>query len=321
MSRSRIRRARPVLWLAAIGAVLALGLSPSASGAATAFPADLKVMTHNVQFLPNPIGKNDTGRAQLISAASYWKGQDVVALEELFDVTASPILLNGLRGEYPYQTPIVGTAGTATGWNFTQGTPHATYTNGGVAIVSKHPIIEQGQFIYPAGCGTDQFAAKGFAYAAINRGGRKVHIIATHLQADDPTCYAAFKNPATVRASQLQAIAGFVARKAIPASEPVVITGDMNVAKGSSEFAAMLSTLKAAAPTSFTGAPYSMDGTTNSMAEDARVTLDYVLFERNHLRPLTWTNEVITPKSPPWSWGFTTYNDYSDHYPVKGLTV
>jgi sphingomyelin phosphodiesterase len=298
--------------------VAAIGLHPSASGAiAPTFPGDLRVLTHNLQMLPTPIGRIDLGRAALIGQASYWKGYDVAVLEELFDSLASPVVLRNMSSEYPYQTPIIGAS--STGWDQTLGTPHPTVTNGGVAIVSRYPIVEKAQDIYPAGCGADALAAKGFAYARVSRNGHIVHVIGTHLQADDPTCILTFRFPALIRASQLQAIATFIAGKNIPSSEPVVITGDLNISEGSAEYTSMLSTLRAAAPTTFSGAPFSMDGTTNSMAGGGdRSTIDYVLFERNHLRPTSWTNEVLTPKSPPWDWAGTTYHDYSDHYPVAG---
>lgn len=303
------------LLCAVLFPVVAVGLNPSAVEAAPP-PGDLRVLTHNLQMLPTPIGKNDLGRAALFGEASYWQGYDVVALQELFDPWATPVVLGSMRSEYPHQTPVIGSP--AAGWDFTLGSPHPTITNGGVAIVSRYPIVEMGQYIYPAGCGSDGLAAKGFAYARISRHGRSVHVVSTHLQANDATCWLTLSNPATIRASQLQAIGAFIAGRDIPSSEPVIITGDLNISKGSAEYTSMLSTLRAAAPTAFTGAPFSLDGTTNSMAGGGRSMIDYVLFERNHARPTTWRNEVLTPKSPPWRWAGATYEDYSDHYPVRG---
>jgi phospholipase C len=311
----RFIRARSLLC-GALFLVATVGLNPRPTEAAASFPGDLRVLTHNLQMLPTPIGRNDLGRAVLFGEASYWRGYDVVALQELFDVWASPVVLGHLRPEYPNQTPII--SSSRTGWDFTMGSPHPTITSGGVAIVSRYPIVEMGQHIYPTGCGADALAAKGFAYAKISRDGRFVHVISTHLQANDSTCYLTLQNPATIRASQLQAIATFIAGRNIPSSEPVLITGDLNISQGSAEYRSMLSTLGASAPTAFTGAPFSMDGSTNSMAGGSRSTIDYVLFERNHLRPADWTNEVLTPKSPQWSWAGRTYEDYSDHYPVLG---
>ncbi|MDN3166433.1 sphingomyelin phosphodiesterase, partial [Enterococcus faecalis] len=61
--------------------------------------------------------------------------------------------------------------------------------SGGVGIVSKWPIVQQEQHIYKKGCGADMAGNKGFAYIKINKNGKYHHIIGTHLQAEDPTCF------------------------------------------------------------------------------------------------------------------------------------
>lgn len=66
-----------------------------------------KLLAYNVFLLPSTIkpGWGQQQRAALIAEAAYIQGQDAVILNELFDNPASNILLNGLKGQYPFQTP------------------------------------------------------------------------------------------------------------------------------------------------------------------------------------------------------------------------
>ncbi|KAK3827579.1 MAG: hlb protein [Benniella sp.] len=94
----------------------------------------LNVLTDNVYFLTEILN---------------W-GQ---IIEECF--APCRILREGLKSQYPYQTPTLG---------------HKTseLENGGVVIMSKWPIRQKHQFVFSGGCGTDRFANKGFVYARKN---------------------------------------------------------------------------------------------------------------------------------------------------------
>lgn len=305
-----------VVGVAAVCAVAATML-PGPAASATPPPPDLNILTHNVAMLPAILGgkANDT-RAGLFAEADHLRGHDVVVLEEAFDNGPSDTLKSRLASQYPHQTPVLGRS--RSGWDETLGSYSSlTPEDGGVTILSRWPITHRVQYVYADGCGADWFSNKGFVYARLDVDGRPVHVVGTHVQAEDPAC---FGRGADVRAEQFAELDGFLDGLAIPADEPIVITGDLNVVKESPEYATMLAALDATAP-SFAGHPYSWDPETNPLASSGgREQLDYVLFRRGHAQPRGWTNTTLTPTSPPWSYGGTTYTDYSDHYPVQGGT-
>jgi hypothetical protein len=61
-----------------------------------------------------------------------------------------------------------------------------TFVGGGLAILSRFPLSVR--FVrLPRGAGPDGFARKGFAVADVGLpSGRVIHVVNTHLQADDP---------------------------------------------------------------------------------------------------------------------------------------
>jgi sphingomyelin phosphodiesterase len=274
----------------------------------------VEVLSHNVQMLPPLIGgKANATRADLIAKADYVKGHDVVVFEEAFDNGPSDTLKSRLATQYPYQTPVLGRS--TSGWDETLGAYSSlTPEDGGVTILSKWPIAHKVQVVYSDGCGADALSNKGFVYVQLDVDGTPVHVVGTHVQADDSLC---FGHAAAVRAEQFGEIDAFLDGLAIPADEQVIVTGDLNVDKASPEYADLLAATDTVAP-SYAGHPFSWDPTTNPLATGAQAHLDYVLQRRGHVRPRGWTNTVLTPSSPPWESGGTTYTDYSDHYPVAG---
>ncbi|MEU6155843.1 sphingomyelin phosphodiesterase [Actinosynnema sp. NPDC047251] len=301
--------------MVALSALVAVG-TPTAAAAAPAAP---NIASYNVFMLSRALYPNwgQATRADLIHRTGVLAGQDVVVLQELFDNTAGDRLLSNLSADYPHRTPTVGR--TRSGWDATKGSYSDTAAeDGGVAIASRWPITRRVQHVYRDGCGADGMANKGFAYVRLDAPTGPVHVIGTHMQAEDSTCTA---SPGSVRATQRAEITAFVAAERIPAGEPLYVAGDLNVIKGSAEYPAMLADLKAAAPI-FTGHRHSWDCADNSICRDqygpeyASEHLDYVLT----LQGPKLTNETRRVKSPVWtvtSW-FTTYSytDYSDHYPI-----
>ena len=302
---------------AALAPALALAALSVPSPAAADPALDLSILTHNVAMLPTILGgKANSTRAGLFAEADHLRGHDVVVLEEAFDNGPSDTLKSRLSSRYPNQTPVLGRS--RSGWDETLGSYSSlTPEDGGVTILSRWPITHRVQYVYAEGCGADWFSNKGFVYARLDVDGRPVHVVGTHVQDEDSACFG--RGP-EVRAEQFAELDGFLDGLAIPADEPIVITGDLNVVKESPEYATMLTALDATAP-SFAGHPYSWDPETNPLASSGgREQLDYVLFRRGHPQPRGWTNTTLTPTSPPWSSGGTTYTDYSDHYPVRGGT-
>ncbi|MFS8105160.1 sphingomyelin phosphodiesterase [Lentzea alba] len=298
----------------AAAVVLSLSATP-----AVAAPAALKIATYNVFMLSRNLYPNwgQVTRADLIDSTGVLNGQDVVVLNEAFDNAASDRLLANLRDTYPHQTPVLGRS--RAGWDLTSGAySDSTPEDGGVAVLSRWPITTRIQHVYRDGCGADWFSNKGFAYVRVETPAGPVHVIGTHMQAEDSTCTTA---PGGYRAKQRAEIKAFLTARNIPASEPVYVAGDMNVVKASDEFPQMVAELGATTPSAI-GHPFSWDCADNSVCRDqygpeyASEHLDYVLT----IQGPVLTNETRRVKSPEWSiwsWGRKyTYTDFSDHYPV-----
>ncbi|GLF98416.1 sphingomyelin phosphodiesterase [Streptomyces yaizuensis] len=329
MSRLSFRNASAAL--SALLALLATGLaagaaSPASAAPAPATPPGLSVLSHNVFLFSQVLYPNwgQRHRAAAIPAAPFFRGHDVVVLQEAFDNPTSDALKRNAADRYPHQTPVVGR--TTSGWDATGGAYSAfTPEDGGVTLLSAWPITRKEQYVFADSCGADSFSNKGFAYARLSVAGVPTHVVGVHAQSTDPGCRAG--EAARVRASQFREIDAFLDAKAIPAAERVVVAGDLNVDTRTPEYAATLATLDLMAPDARTGHPYSFDTTGNSIAADRypglpSEDLDHVLHRAGHARPARWTHEVIAERTAPWtvsSWGRTyTYTQLSDHYPVVG---
>lgn len=329
-SCSVLRRVPRAVLSAAVSAALAAVSLAAAAPPAVASPAaagaapNLRVLTYNVFLFSRALYPNwgQDHRAQAIPAAPSFQGNDVVVVQEAFDNTASDALLKNAASSYPYRTPVVG-RGTS-GWDATGGAYSPTAPeDGGVALLSRWPVLRKEQYVYRDACGADRYSNKGFVYAVLDVGGARVHVVGTHAQSTDPGCSAG--EAARVRARQFRAVDAFLDGKAIPASEQVIVAGDLNVDSRTPEYATMLADAGLVDADARTGHPYSFDTAENSIAaerypDDPREDLDHVLHRAGHARPAGWTNLVVKERSAPWtvtSWGRTyTYTDLSDHYPV-----
>ncbi|MFI7413311.1 sphingomyelin phosphodiesterase [Streptomyces sp. NPDC049627] len=311
------------LTLATTGLV---GAAPSAAAADQAPP--LRVLSYNVFLFSKTLYPNwgQDHRAAEIAKASFFRGNDVVVVQEAFDNASSDALKSAVAGEYPYQTPVVGR--TKDGWDATGGAYSATTPeDGGVMVLSKWPVLRKEQYVYKDACGADWWSNKGFAYVVLNVNGTKVHVVGTHAQSTDPGCDAG--EAAAMRSRQFRAIDAFLDAKNIPAGEQVLVAGDMNVDSRTPEYASMLADGGLVGADARTGHPYSFDTQDNSIAhdrypDDPREDLDHVLHRAGHVRPAVWKNEVVKEQCAPWtvtSWGTDyTYTNLSDHYPVTGYT-
>ncbi|MEV4681111.1 sphingomyelin phosphodiesterase [Streptomyces kurssanovii] len=328
MPHSELRRVPRAAVSAALSAVLAATALAAAAPTASAAPAGaapgLKVLTYNAFLFSKSLYPNwgQDHRAAAIPAASFFQGNDVVVLQEAFDNSSSDALLRNAAAQYPHRTPVMGRS--KDGWDATGGSYSSTTPeDGGVAVLSKWPIIRKEQYVYKDACGADWWSNKGFVYTVLDVNGTRVHVVGTHAQSTDPGCDAG--EAAEMRSRQFRAMDAFLDAKNIPASEQVVVAGDFNVDSRSPEYTSMLADAGLAGADARTGHPYSFDTEENSIAaerypDDPREDLDHVLHRAGHARPSGWTNEVIKEVSVPWSvssWGTTyTYTNLSDHYPV-----
>ncbi|WP_234969398.1 sphingomyelin phosphodiesterase [Bacillus massilinigeriensis] len=300
--------------------LLGVSIPLKPSQAAENYPNDFKLLQHNVFLLPKLVSSwGQDERTKYMSNADYFKGHDALLLNELFDNGNSDILLKNLSNEYPYQTPVLGRS--KTGWDETRGSySNVVPEDGGVAIVSKWPIVEKIQHVYANGCGADYYANKGFVYAKVQKEDKFYHLISTHAQAEDTGCHQG--EGAKIRHTQFQELNDFIKSKNIPKEEVIFIGGDFNVIKNdTTEYNSMLSTLNVNPPAEYLGHTSTWDPETNSITgykypDYAPQHLDYIFVEKDHKQPSPFVNETITPKSPTWK-AIYEYNDYSDHYPVK----
>ncbi|MFJ7946885.1 sphingomyelin phosphodiesterase [Streptomyces sp. NPDC096354] len=323
MPLTALRRTSGVTLSAALVAVTLAAHAPQAAAADT---PSLKILTYNTFLMSKNLYPNwgQDHRATEIARASFFQGNDVVVLQEAFDNSASDALAQNASAQYPYRTPVVGRS--KSGWDATGGAYSATTPeDGGVTVLSKWPIVRKEQFIYKDACGSDWWSNKGFVYAELNVNGTTVHVVGTHAQSTDSGC--ATGEAAQMRSRQFKQIDAFLDAKNIPASEQVIVAGDMNVDSRSPEYASMLADAGLTGADARTGHPYSFDTQDNSIAsyrypDDPREDLDYVLHRAGHAKPSGWTNEVVKEQSAPWtvsSWGTDyTYTNLSDHYPLIG---
>ncbi|WP_406398261.1 sphingomyelin phosphodiesterase [Streptomyces sp. NBC_00879] len=323
MPHSVLRRIPGAALSTALAAAVLTGTAPAASAAEAATPP-LKVLTYNTFLFSKTLYPNwgQDHRAAAIPATSFFQGKDAVVVQEAFDNSSSDALKQKAAAQYPYQTPVMGRS--KDGWDATGGSYSATTPeDGGVAILSKWPIVRKEQYVYKDACGADWWSNKGFVYVVLNVNGTKVHVVGTHAQSTDPGCDAG--EAAQMRSLQFRAIDAFLDGKNIPASEQVLVAGDFNVDSRTPEYNTMLADAGLTGADTRTGHPYSFDTEQNSIAnyrypDDPREDLDYVLHRAGHVKPAGWTNEVIKEQSAPWSvssWGRTyTYTNLSDHYPV-----
>lgn len=225
----------------ALSATLAtVTLAVNAPQAAAAETPSLRVLSYNAFIFSKTLYPNwgQDHRAAEIPKTSFFRGNDVVVIQEAFDNGASDALLRNSASQYPYQTPVVGRS--KSGWDATGGSyAAATPEDGGVTILSKWPIVRKEQFVFKDACGGDWFSNKGFAYTVLNVNGARVHVVGTHAQSTDPGCSAG--EAAQMRSRQFKQMDAFLDAKNIPASEQVVVAGDFNVDGHSAEYASFLS--------------------------------------------------------------------------------
>ncbi|RPK55586.1 Phospholipase C precursor [Streptomyces sp. ADI96-02] len=321
MPHTAFRRLTGVALSAVLAAVTLAANTPQA--AADDAPS-LRVLSYNAFLFSKALYPNwgQDHRASEIPKASFFRGNDVVVIQEAFDNGASDVLLRNAAAQYPYQTPVVGRS--TSGWDATSGSyAAATPEDGGVTVLSRWPIVRKEQYVFKDACGGDWFSNKGFAYAVLNVDGVRVHVVGTHTQSTDPGCTAG--EAARTRSRQFRAMDAFLDAKDIPASEQVVVAGDFNVDRHTAEYDSFLADAGLSAPDARTGHPYSFDTRDNSIAserypDDPREDLDHVLHRSGHAKPTGWRNEVVKERSAPWtvsSWGTSyTYTNLSDHYPV-----
>ncbi|KAF9154696.1 hypothetical protein DFQ26_000149 [Actinomortierella ambigua] len=305
----------PTLASVAAAACLLVATAPQVQAA----EKNLSVIAYNVYFLSEVYSNwGQRSRAKLIADAPFMKNHDIVLLQECFDSDPRAILVDGLKTQYPHFTNVLGQ--TKSGWDSTTGAYSNTVPeNGGVIIMSKWPILEKHQHIFKQGCGPDYWANKGFIYVKLNVSGSTVHVFSTHAQSTDSSCLTI--TPEKTRSTQFAEMRNYIQNKNIPANELVLMGGDFNVIRASSEYPTMLSALNVNPPDVYKGHSYTWDTKENEIANYnypglVPEYLDYIFTEKSHAKTNTTLTALLTESPTPYTIGRDQWHEYSDHYPV-----
>ncbi|MDC5805292.1 sphingomyelin phosphodiesterase [Vibrio europaeus] len=262
----------------------------------------LKMMTYNIWALP-VIASHIGDRYDLIP--EYVKGYDVLALQEVF-ASGRDAFLRELAKEYPYQTKMLDKEGI-------------NIYDGGVMIVSRYPIVNQAQYVFPDCTGTDCFADKGVNYAEVIKGGKAYHVFATHTASFDTDTARDY------RQRQFKQIRQLATSLNIPKTDTVVYSGDFNVnkLKFPGDYQQMIANLSAIEPTYSGYTASTFDPRINDFAGEAMSGgenveyLDYVMVSNEYQVRSYNDNRVDVPRSTDerlWK-----HYNLSDHFPVTAV--
>lgn len=264
---------------------------------------ELKVLSYNIYALPLVASKISERLAEL---PNHLSGYDVILFQEAFSSTRESMLL-ALAQEYPYQTHV----------------PKIPYSginvfDSGVLIISRYPIVNTADFIFPDCTGTDCFADKGVIYAEVIKDGKAYHLTSTHTASFDTEAARA------LRQVQFQQIRALVDNQNIPAFDAVLMGGDFNVNKliWPQDYADMLTNLNATDPVSTGYTAATFDPRINILATaagsggDTVEYLDYVVYANDHRQPVQSRNDVRIKRAATAPLFHT--RDLSDHFPVMG---
>lgn len=265
-------------------------------------PDTFKMMTYNIWALP-AIASHIDDRFDLIP--EYVKGYDVIALQEVF-ASGREAFLRELAKEYPYQTKMLDKAGF-------------NIHDGGVMIVSRYPIVNQAQYVFPDCTGTDCFADKGVNYAEVIKGGKAYHVFATHTASYDTDTARDY------RQRQFKQMRQMAQSLDIPRGETVVYSGDFNVNKRKfpGDYQQMIANLSAIEPSYSGYTDSTFDPRINDFAGEAMSGgenveyLDYVMVSNEYLPKSHNDNRVDVPRSTDerlWQ-----HYNLSDHFPVTAV--
>lgn len=281
----------------------------------------LQVLSYNVFHLPDIAAvmhyKEDfRAKGQAKALVGIAEQLDVVVFQEGFNKAAKQHLFDAIYPSFPHSTELVGLyCETSRFWDSVAGNCSNSLfvTNGGVKIVSRYPILEKHQYVFrSSGKGTaDGSSNKGAVYVAVEKDGRKYHVVGTHLQADQ----GSFDGSGT-RNLQMTELSQWISSFSIPKDEPIIYAGDMNVeSTNQSAFADMKRLLASETLYIFDPLRATYSNVSNSIVKerypDYNDTLDYILVSNQHRQPtVSSTIEIIR---------FQKENiDLSDHHAVLG---
>lgn len=282
--------------------------------------ASIKILSYNVMML-NPLifpnHKQNFRADEIPKAIQRKQNWDVVIFNEAFDNDSRSTLQRAMKNiGYPYSSNVVDKSGNL--------------DDGGTFIQSKYPILKQATFVYSDCATSDCQSNKGAIYVKIKKDNKIVHIFGTHLQSED--------SESAIRTKQLKQLNTFIDQHAANAdNELIIIAGDLNIGKKSSEYGksivTLLKTQQLNTDTGITFAP-----SENTLAKyrykgQKEKQYDYILIRKNdNITPAvdynvekfkTQSKYNVPAVGDPEGWfdKGTFHYDLSDHYALSAHFV
>lgn len=274
----------------------------------------LRILSWNVKMLPG-IGKGNYRRANAIAEQLQHLRYDVIVFQEMFQPRARNIIVKKLRHLYPYGTSVLNKKTIA------------LKSNGGVMILSRHPIKRTGQIRYRQRQGIDRLARKGALLAEILFKEKAVQVVGTHLQAFGTT---------DVMYAQYQQLHEELLKPSQGERVPQIICGDFNTIKNLppqlprdvtqqmmnrlARYSVMINTLQVEDGDLLGEHQYTMDRPVNDLCKsrkEYRLLIDYCFLKNNGSPGLSVSRQVKILRHP-WH---KNHQDLSDHFGLEAVVT
>lgn len=289
-----------------------------------------KIFHYNVQFMYEFIvSQHNEYRAEMISKYIIENvgDADVISFCEAFEERSRNILIKYLSiAGFKYSTPVLSD-------------DNNYLSNGGIFILSKHPILGYTSYVFKNASGTDYLANKGIIRIFIKKERFRINIFTTHLQA--------WSQYYDTRNKQLEELKKYIEKFHFWSNEIVIISGDFNTNNSNIDkyldFNFSFPKIVSYQKFTFDSAENSMYGIDGS-DEDfhnrivkkkgiisypkniQKFNFDHILYSKNHKTPNLVYTEILKPKVAKYNFNlwkigwfnsvsFTT-NDLSDHFPI-----
>ncbi|MFO0945236.1 MAG: sphingomyelin phosphodiesterase [Planctomycetota bacterium] len=213
-------------WLICLGVVMGC-LAPVAPTRSAEDSVPLKIISYNIQFLPGPaqlVNKRGNNEYRAKTIGERLTEFDIVGLNEAFEERHRSLVLEQFQKAWGKDYHAVVGPEPKESWRY----------NGGLAILTKLPILESHDMIYKNislpkdyGAGADGFASKGVLHARVGWGDSKevfLDVFVTHMEARDDS----------IRELQYVEMGNFIREHAAP-NAPMLVLGDMNT-RGNPEY-------------------------------------------------------------------------------------
>ena len=289
-----------------------------------------KILHYNVQLIfPLVVEQDNNYRAKLIAEyiGQFSKDVDVLSFCEAFDSESREILILYLyKFGFKYSTPVLNG-------------DNNYFSNGGIFLISKIPIICHSFYVYRHSTGTDFLANKGIVKIKIKKDDTIIHIFSTHLQA--------WEEYSKTRAMQIKELHKYTKKWNFDEKDIVILSGDFNTSSLN-----LIQDLKYdfLLPRIVSYQKYTFDSSLNSMygidGSDPKFyervkksngilsfsskrqihNFDHTLLMNNNRIPKKCFTEILVPKVATYHitlwklWWFDSIdfitNDLSDHFPI-----